>query len=51
MRCDAYPAGIPDPIINSEADHRLPYVGDQGIRFEQRPDRPPPDDLVFEGPP
>jgi hypothetical protein len=33
LRCTAFER-IPDPIIRSEADHRLPYEGDHGIRFE-----------------
>lgn len=51
MECNAFPDGIPDAILDSEADHRLPYPGDHDIRFEQRPDRPEPDPLVFEGEP
>jgi hypothetical protein len=51
LLCTAYPDGIPDEIVESEVDHRLPYPGDHGIQFEQRPDRPEPDDLVFEGEP
>jgi hypothetical protein len=34
LRCRAFPDGIPEPIITQEADHRLPYAGDNGIRFE-----------------
>lgn len=33
-RCDAFPAGIPDAIIESQVDHREPVDGDQGIRFD-----------------
>ena len=33
-RCDAFPNGIPTPILLSQADHRKPYEGDKGIRFE-----------------
>lgn len=32
--CKAYPEGIPEPIFNEEHDHREPYKGDNGIRFE-----------------
>ncbi len=34
MRCAAFPGGIPAPIWYQQADHRLPYDGDGGIRFE-----------------
>jgi hypothetical protein len=33
--CDAYPKGIPAELIRKEADHRLAYPGDNGIRFER----------------
>ncbi len=32
--CAAYPNGIPDEIIFSTWDHRLPAPRDRGIRFE-----------------
>lgn len=41
--CDAYPDGIPDDLRYSDLgtntppfDHRKPYPGDNGIRFEIR---------------
>ena len=36
LRCEAYPDGIPTAILTSEADHREPYAGDHGVRFEPR---------------
>jgi hypothetical protein len=32
--CAAFPDGIPQAVWEMRADHRLPYPGDQGIRFE-----------------
>jgi hypothetical protein len=49
MVCDAYLEGIPEAIVSSEVDHRLPYAGDGGLTFEQDPDLPEPDNTVFEG--
>ena len=33
-RCDAFPEAVPHEIIRGEHDHREPYKGDNGIRFE-----------------
>jgi hypothetical protein len=32
--CTAYPAGIPEAILFSQADHRQPYAGDGGQQFD-----------------
>lgn len=32
--CDAFPEGIPDEIYIEGHDHRKPFKGDNGIRFE-----------------
>lgn len=34
LRCRAFPDGIPEAIITQEADHRVPFDGDNGILFE-----------------
>lgn len=34
LTCDAFPAGIPDPILESDQDHRKPIDGDHGIVFD-----------------
>lgn len=41
--CTAYPGGIPAPIWHNQADHREPYDGDQGQRFEPLPGAAFPD--------
>ena len=35
--CTAYPDGIPDGILQQGFDHSRPYPGDNGIRFEPKP--------------
>jgi len=34
QRCRAFPKGIPRAILMNKHDHREPYEGDYGIRFE-----------------
>lgn len=34
--CDAFPDGIPWEIQIGQNDHRDPYPGDNGIRFEPK---------------
>jgi hypothetical protein len=44
--CDAFPAGIPQPILTGDADHTQPYEGDQGIRYQRDPATIPAPDAV-----
>ncbi|MGB9866725.1 MAG: hypothetical protein ACPLPR_02300 [Bacillota bacterium] len=37
--CDAFPQGIPDDIFFEYFDHRKPYPGDGGIRFEPKDEK------------
>lgn len=32
--CAAFPNGIPKAIANGSFDHRNPYMGDRGVRWE-----------------
>ena len=32
--CDAFPDGIPEAVRKNRIDHRKPFAGDNGIRFE-----------------
>ena len=34
IRCHAFPDEVPIPIQMDKHDHRKPYPGDHGIRFE-----------------
>jgi hypothetical protein len=36
LACDAFPKGIPYQISAEEHDHRLPFKGDRGVRYEPR---------------
>jgi len=35
--CKAFPNGIPDAILTNQHDHRKPFDGDNGIRFQPLP--------------
>ena len=37
--CTAFPAGVPWDILLSKADHRQPFPGDGGSRFDPTDDR------------
>lgn len=34
LQCNAFPDGIPVEIVTGEHDHRKPFDGDGGIRYE-----------------
>lgn len=36
--CEAFPDGIPQEIYSGLFDHSKEFVGDNGIRFEERSD-------------
>lgn len=37
LTCRAFPSGIPDAILDGEHDHRAPFDGDGGIRYDPIP--------------
>lgn len=41
--CDAFPDGIPMPILLAEHDHQSPYPGDNGIQYERAAEAIPPE--------
>jgi len=34
LKCEAFPFGIPESILLSEADHREPFAGDGGLQYQ-----------------
>ena len=35
--CDAFPARIPNAILDGEHDHKTPFPGDHGLLYEPGP--------------
>ncbi len=48
-RCEAFPEGIPDAIWSLDHDHREPFAGDGGTRWEAR-DGIDPEEVTFARP-
>ena len=46
--CEAFPAGIPDAIFFNEANHKVPYPGDNGLQFVPKPDESPDETAAFD---
>lgn len=44
--CRAYPSGIPMMLVKNLSDHKLPFIGDNGIRWESL-DQPNGQDIIF----
>lgn len=42
LSCAAFPDVIPNEILNGGHDHRLPFPGDGGVRYELHPRVIPP---------
>ena len=40
LTCEAFPERIPQDVLDGTADHRKPFKGDNGIRWEPAPDAP-----------
>lgn len=40
FRCAAYPNGIPADIRDGNVKHTTPHDDDNGVQFEQDPERP-----------
>jgi hypothetical protein len=40
LACRVFPRGIPCEISAGRHDHRLPFKGDRGVRFEPRIESP-----------
>lgn len=48
LACAAFPDLIPAPILENQVDHRQPYKGDGGLRWEQDRGAPPLNVALYE---